>query len=1070
MRFRLNLPLALVIALAGGRGAAEPGAAPGAPQASAAAPPPAAASVAGLRWRTIGPATTGGRTIDIAVVEKNPDVVYAATASGGVWKTTNRGHSWTPVFEHERTVSVGAIALAGSDPNIVWVGTGEANSVRSSSWGDGVYRSDDGGKTWKHLGLEGSRHIGRIVVHPTDPRIVYVAALGSLFGPNPERGLYKSTDGGTTWTKVLSASDYTGAVDVAMDPRDPNVLYAALFQRERRNWSFIGGGPESGLFRSGDAGATWQKLSNGLPKGDMGRIGIAICRSQPDRVYAAIVAPDGGLFRSDDRGATWVRRNASVSTHWYYGQVVCDPNDPDRIYIPQTRMYRSEDGGATFATDIPGRGVHGDHHIVWVDPANSDHLILGNDGGVYMSNDRGASWEFVSQLPVAQYYAIGVDMQEPFYYVYGGLQDNSSWAGPSGTRNTDGIVNADWFVTAGGDGFYSLADPTDAGTIYAESQYGRLLRMDARTGEKRPIAPEPPRGTTYRWNWSSPLLISPHDHQTLYFAANVVFKSSDRGESWRTISPDLTRQLDYHTLPLMGHIRETGIALHESTADYSNISTIAESPRRAGLLAVGTDDGLVQVSRDDGATWSKTEAFPGVPRQTAVSRVLLSHFAEGTLYAAFDGHRDNDFRPFVCRSVDYGKTWQSMTSDLPAFGSTYALAEALHNPNLLFAGTEFGIFATFDGGAHWISLKNNLPTVAVHDIVVHPRENDLVIGTHGRGIWILDDVSPLEELPGVSADLPHVFPVRAAMMFHRFNRGRGSHGNREYAAPNPPDGLIVTYLAGTAGTNGSSDGRSGTSDVEIVVRDEMGSMVRRLSGPAGPGLQRVVWDLRHEPPPSLRTVQGEERGQAPRGPFVLPGQYTVEVRHGDAPPSSARALVKPDPLISWSEADRKRWHSTLLGLVEMQTILRAAIVTNERIGTETAAAGEALRTRSGDTGNGAGDLRRVADAVAGIRRDIMGAGARSIAEQVHEVPLVERLPQLYAAVEASTALPTADQRRMIAEAHAELKTIITRLNGLLSEQLPALEKTLGALGVRWTPGRPLPMPSDDWIERTPSSK
>jgi photosystem II stability/assembly factor-like uncharacterized protein len=1024
-----------------------------------------AAMLRQLQWRTIGPATTGGRTIDIAVVDGSPDIVYAATASGGVWKTTNRGASWTPVFERERTVSVGAIALAPSNPNIVWVGTGEANSVRSSSWGDGVYRSDDGGKTWQHMGLEGSRHVGRIVVHPKDPRIVYVAALGSLFGPNADRGLYKTLDGGATWTKVLSASEHTGAVDVAMDPRDPQLLYAALFQRERRNWSFIGGGPESGLYKSTDGGGTWQKLTNGLPHGDMGRIGLAICRSRPDRVYAAVVAPDGGIFRSEDRGASWERRNATVSTHWYYGQIVCDPTDPDRIYVPQTRMYRSEDGGRTFLTDVPGRGVHGDHHVIWIDPANSDHLLLGNDGGLYLSNDRGRTWEFVSQLPIAQYYAIAVDMQEPFYYVYGGLQDNASWAGPSGTRNADGIVNGDWFVTSGGDGFYSAADPTDATILYSESQYGRLLRMDARSGERRTIAPEPPTGGSYRWNWSAPLLISPHDHKTLYFAANVVFKSTDRGDSWRVVSPDLTRQLDYHKLPLMGKVWEKGIALHESTADYSNISTLVESPRRAGLLAVGTDDGLVQVTRDDGGTWSRVDTFPGVPSQTAVSRVISSRFVDGVLYATFDGHRDNDFRPFVCKSADYGRTWKSITANLPEFGSTYSMAEALHNPDLLFVGTEFGVFVTFNGGADWVPLKNNLPTVAVHDMVVHPREDDLIIGTHGRGIWILDDIAPLEELSAAASDQVHLFSMRGATAFHRFNRGRSSHGQREYAASNPPDGLILTYLVGSSAERPTSPVRSArelASAVDITIRGPEGTVVRQLAGPATPGIQRVVWDLRYEPPPALRSGGDEGFSPAGRGPFALPGEYIVEVRApGAEAPLMGKAVVKPDPLVPLSDGDRRVWHDTLLGLAEMQTILRGAVATAQQIADDAAAASAALRAKA--VGNGSAQVQAVADEIAQILRDIRGKATRSIAEQADEVALIDRIPQLYSAIEGSTGLPTADQRRLIAESHAQLKAVVARLNRVSGELLPALNKTLDAQGVRWTPGRILPAPSDKWL-------
>jgi photosystem II stability/assembly factor-like uncharacterized protein len=1014
-----------------------------------------------LKWRAVGPAVTGGRVVDIAVVPGHTDTVYAATASGGVWKTTNHGVTWEPVFERESSVSVGAIALAPSNPAIVWVGTGEANSVRSSSWGDGVYRSDDAGKTWKHLGLEGSRHVGRILVHPTDSRIVYVAAMGSLFGGSPDRGLYKTVDGGASWTKVLAGSDHTGVVDVAMDPRDPAVLFAAKFERERRNWSFIGGGPEGGIYKSIDAGGHWEKLTNGLPGGDVGRIGLAICRAQPDRIYAAVVGPEGGVFRSDDRGASWERRNTSLSTHWYYGQIVCDPNNSDRIYIPQTRVYKSQDGGRTFTTDVPGRSVHGDNHVLWIDPEDSDHLILGNDGGLYFSFDRGQSWRFTSQLPIGQFYAIAVDMSEPFYNVYGGLQDNSSWGGPSGTRSSDGIANADWFPTSGGDGFYSQADPVDSTTVYAESQYGRLLRFDTRTGERRTIAPEPPDGVNYRWNWSAPLQISHHDHKTLYFAADVVFKSVDRGDTWKPISPDLSQHIDYRTLPLMGKVWEKGVDLHASTADYGNISTLSESPRRAGLLAAGTDDGVIEVTHDDGATWTRAGACPGVPERTALSRVIFSRFADNTLYATFDAHRDNDFRPFVCRSSDAGKTWTSITSNLPAFGSTYVIAEQLRNSSLLFVGTEFGVFATFNGGQDWMPLKNNLPTVAVHDIIVHPRENDLVLGTHGRGIWILDDIGALEELtPAVVTAPAHLFNIRPAMEFHRFNRGRGAQAQNEFVAPNPPDGAIVTYsMAGSDAGQASAPRAAPRALIDIT--DGQGALVRHLTGPAEPGIQRVIWDLRHEAPTGPARADDEGFRAPARGPFVLPGEYRVEIRIGNAAPQTRTVQVKADPLIPLTDPDRKIWHDTLMGLVEMQNIVTEALSTAQQIARDVAASRDSARAPAAAAT--IQQARSLGEEIGKILTDIRGEGSRGVAEQPQSVSLNDRVRQLYSEIEASTGVPTADQRRLTREAHDQLTAVVGRLNHVITDSLPSLNKALDGAGARWTPGRPLPVPSGGWL-------
>ena len=625
-----------------------------------------------LAWRELGPTITSGRITAFAVDPRDTRVIFAASASGGAWKTENAGTTWRPVFENEGSVSLGAIALAPSNPDIVWVGTGEQNSVRSSSYGDGVYRSDDGGTTWRNMGLEGSRHVGRILVHPQDPDVVFVAAMGSLWGPNPERGLFRTTDGGANWTQVLEISDQTGVVEVRMDPRNPDVLFAATFQRERRQWSMLGGGPEGGLFRSEDGGESWSRVGGGFPRGPVGRGGITFCPGAPDIMYASAVGPDGGIFRSEDNGTTWERRNAEIQSHWYYGELICDPEDPDRLYVPMTPMYVSEDGGRTFRNLIR-TAVHVDHHTLWVNPSDPEHLMVGNDGGIYISRDRGESWLWQSNLPVMQLYTVSVDMQEPFYHVYGGTQDNGSWGGPVGTRFSSGVSNEDWTYTAGGDGFHSQVDPTDPDIIYAESQYGVLYRMDRETGERRRIQPWQPQdaeGPAYRWNWSAPLLISPHDPGTLYFAANVVFRSRDRGDSWEVISPDLTRQISRDSLPLQGRIQPPdAIDLHASTALYGNITTLAASSVRPGLVAVGTDDGLVQVTRDDGQNWLRTSNFPGVPEMTKVAMVAWSSASEGTLFTVFDGHKDNTFQPFVVRSDDYGATWRDVTGDLPAFGS-----------------------------------------------------------------------------------------------------------------------------------------------------------------------------------------------------------------------------------------------------------------------------------------------------------------------------------------------------------------------------------------------------------------
>jgi photosystem II stability/assembly factor-like uncharacterized protein len=854
---------------------------------------------------------------------------------------------------------------------------------------------------------------------------------------------------------VLKISKYTGVVDVAMDPRDPDVLYAASFQRERRYYSFLGGGPESAVFKSVDAGRTWKKLTTGLPSGDMGRIGLSVCRSQPDRIYAAIVGPEGGIFRSEDRGASWERRTNEISTHWYYGQILCDPSEEDRLFVPMTRHYVSEDGGKTFRDDFARAGVHADHHAVWVNPRNSSHIILGTDGGIYISRDAGATWDFQDHLSIAQFYTVAVDMQEPWYYVYGGTQDNSSYGGPSGTRASDGIVNADWYMTVGGDGFYAQIDPTDPTIVYSESQYGNLVRFNTRTGERRAIQPQPPEGQKYRWNWSAPILISPHDPAVLYFGANLLFRSANRGDEWQAISPDLTRQIDEWKLPLQGKVQPPdAIDLHASTADYGNITSISESPLRAGVIGVGTDDGLIQVTRDGGKTWTRHDRFPGVPEQTRVSRVVLSRFGESTIYATFDGHQDNNFRPHVLRSTDYGQTWAAIATGLPEDGPVHVIVEHHRNRQLLFVGTEFGLFFTVDGGARWVPLRNNLPTVAVHDIVIHPRDNDLVLGTHGRGFWVLDDLAPLE---GLSAETMSgsatLFPIRRAWQLHRFVRGRNATGQQRFTGPNPPDGAIVSYYA-------RKDER-----VELDVLDAQGAVVRQLiDGRPAPrtGVFRVTWDLRHASPAPARAADDDEGFfGGPRGPFVLPGKYNVRLRTSGGEQRQT-VEVLPDPLVTLSTEHRQVWHQTLLGLADMYRVSRAALSALDRLRTDLATAKAAVAA-SGSAGEALRKQEAAASTeVAALTRILRGEPSRGIALTPGPPALAQQIQQLLSSVEGSTALPTADQQRLTKQSHQRLGEVVTRLNELTAKTVPALFQGMDAQGVGWTAGRPLtlaPLPA-----------
>jgi photosystem II stability/assembly factor-like uncharacterized protein len=822
-----------------------------------------------LPARAIGPANMGGRITDVAVVESKPAIMYLATASGGLWKTVNNGTTWKPVFDQEATVSLGAVAVARCNPDIVWVGTGEANARNSVSWGDGVYKSTDGGKSWTHMGLKDSRHTGRIVIHPTNPDIVFVAALGHLWGPNKERGLYRTIDGGKTWEAVKTIDADTGFIDVVMDPSDPDTLYATAYQVRRD--AFSGGnpavqfGPGSGLYKTEDGGDTWQRLTAGLPERPLGRCGLAVYRKNPRIVYAVVQTDKtsastagqgpkkgekvetGGIFRSEDKGLTWTKLNDLCPRPFYYGQIRIDPNDDRRIYVLGIALHVSKDGGRTFPGGSGAPGVHPDHHAMWIDPHDSDHLVLGNDGGLYFSYDRGATWEHVANLPIGQFYAAGVDMRKP-YRVYGGLQDNGSWGGPSATENAEGITNADWYRVMGADGFYCQIDPTDADTVYAEGQYGMLRRINIRTGDSVDIRPRPSTGApAYRFNWDSPILLSPSNPRTLYYGGNHLFRSVNRGSEWETISPDLT-----HGKP--GPSENTG----------HTITTIAESPLRPGLLYVGADDGRVHVSRNGGAGWTDLSAkIPGVPPERWITRVECSHFAAGTAYLSIDRHRHDDLAPYVFKTTDFGATWQPLANNLPPGGPVHVIREDPRNPSLLYVGTEFGLFFSPDGGARWYRIRGGLPTVAVNDLVVHPRDRDLVIATHGRSLYVMD-VAPLQALtPKVLEAEAHLFDVKPATLFLY----RGSHGwsgARSFAGANPPYGAVIYYYLKTAVNK----------PVRVSIADALGNPVAYLEGAKEAGLHRVVWNLR-------LLVPVGPMGLLRPGPSVPPGDYAARLKVGD---------------------------------------------------------------------------------------------------------------------------------------------------------------------------------------------
>jgi photosystem II stability/assembly factor-like uncharacterized protein len=817
-----------------------------------------------LAPRPLGPANMSGRITAIAVVESRPSTLYVAAASGGVWKTVNNGAAWTPIFDDQPVASIGDVAVAPSNPEVVWAGTGEANARNSVSRGDGVYKSIDGGKTWKNMGLRDSYHIARVVIHPKNPDIVFVAALGHVFGPNKTRGLYRTDDGGKSWRQVLFINEDVGFIDLAMDPGDPDTLYAAAYHVRRDG--FAGGNPASqfsadaGLFKTADGGKTWNRMTKGLPNRPYGRCGLSVYRKDPRIVYA-VVATDktnlrnmpgqpsktddqpesGGTFRSNDRGETWTKVNDLCPRPFYFGQVRVDPNDDQRIYVAGVPLFASADAGKTFRNDAAA-GIHGDHHALWIDPADSDHLILGTDGGLYFSYDRAAHWEHLQNLPIDQFYAVGLDMRKP-YRVYGGLQDNGSWGGPSRTRNADGVTVADWFRIFGADGFYCQPDPNDVDTVYCEGQYGMLRRVNVRLGGEVDITPQPPDKQTpaYRFNWNSPILLSPHNSQTIYYGGNFVFKSVNRGDRWETISPDVTRGKP-------GPSDDRG----------HTITTLAESPLKAGLLWTGTDDGRVLITRNGGLEWRDVSVrIPGSPTERSISRVECSPFAEGTALVAVDRHRYDDPAPYLYKTEDFGATWMALSDALPDRGHIHVVRTDARNRDLLFVGTEFGLFISIDAGASWTQVHKGLPPVAVHDLAVHPRDRELVIATHGRGLYVLD-AAPLEQLSVRALAEPlHLFDVKAATKF-QYRNGRGLDPNTNYVAPNPPYGTTVYYYL--------KDKVAGP--VQIQIANAQGGVVAELTGGGEPGLHSVQWEL--QPTPMGRSES-----------MVPTGEYAVRVKIGD---------------------------------------------------------------------------------------------------------------------------------------------------------------------------------------------
>jgi photosystem II stability/assembly factor-like uncharacterized protein len=1073
------------------RGGAQPAASGG----GNASDPWTPAAFSEFRLRAVGPALMSGRINHVAVHPDDEQTWYIGVASGGVWKTTNAGITFTPVFQNEGSYSIGAVRLDPKQPNTIWVGTGEANNQRSVGYGDGIYRSDDAGRTWRNLGLKTSEHIGRIVLDPRDGNVVFAAAYGPLWSAGGDRGLYKSTDGGATWNRVLEISEHTGVSDVAIDPGRPDVMLAVAHQRRRHTWTLIHGGPESGLHKSTDGGQTWRRIRTGLPSGDVGRIVIGFSPARAGLVYAKVeTAENTAIYVSNDSGESWERRGNVQAQPMYYENIHPDPKDADRLYVPSVQTQVSDDGGRTFR-NLGERNKHVDNHVVWIDPANTAHLLEGSDGGLYESWDGGQLWRHFANLSVTQFYNVEVDNAAPIYNIYGGTQDNSTLGGPSRSKSPDGATNNDWFVVTGGDGFVARVDPQDPNIVYAESQYGGIVRLDRRTNERVNIRPVEGRGEApLRFNWESPFVISPHSPSRIYFGANRLFRSDDRGNTWRAVSPDLTRQTDRNMLPVMGRLwPPEAVAQHQSTATWGNISAVAESRRREGLLYVGTDDGLVQVSLDGGGSWRRVERIQGLPDYGSygvyVQRIFAGKSDENTVYALFDNSKNGDFKPYVFKSTSRGASWTPIAGDLPANGPALAFAEDPVNPNLLFVGTEFGLYFTVDGGAKWIRLRTNLPTIAVRDLAIQEREADLVLATFGRGFYVLDDYSPLRQVSAAGFQRDgQIFPTKPAVVeVPETGRARGSQGEQLWMGENRPFGATISYWIREAPKTlkerrqdefkaaedkketpryPSQSELTAEADEEppqtfLTVATAQGTIVRRLVVPGGRGLHRFTWDLRGTGP-ALPPAGGQGGGgggfggQQALGGFVAPGTYTLALSRrvggqtstlGDPQP----LVVNADPSLTLTPAMITSAREYQERVFRLQRSFSGALEQANHIRTRT----QAMRRAIADSPAAVrllDEAVRLDRRIVGVLRTLRGDETLRGLESGTPSSVQARVNSATAGARGLTGAPTATQQQNYTVAQDEVTAAVSALKGIETE-VRKFEQELEAAGVPYTPGR-----------------
>lgn len=1036
-------------------------------------------SLSGLKFRSVGPALTSGRVADIAVNPNDHSEYYVAAASGGVWKTSNHGTTFQPIFDGQGSYSIGCVTIDPSNSNIVWVGTGENNNQRSVAYGDGVYKSEDAGKSWKKMGFEKSEHIGMIAIHPNNSDLIYVAAYGPLWSSGGDRGIYRSNDRGETWDKILEVSENTGFNEIHFDPRNPDVIYVTAHQRRRHVWTYLSGGPESAIYKSEDGGENWKELKTGIPSGDKGRIALAIPPSNPDIVYAMIEGH--GFYRSEDRGASFSKMSGENTSGNYYVEIVPHPHDANTIYSMDTYMGVTYDGGKNFKR-LPEKNKHVDNHCLWINPEDPNQMIAGCDGGIYETYDNAGTWHFKPNLPITQFYKVAVDMDTPFYNIYGGTQDNFSLGGPSRTINNRGIVNSDWYVTNTGDGFESAIDPVDPDIVYAQAQYGYLVRFNRETGESVGIRPSPEKGgAAYRYNWDAPLLISPHNHKRIYFAANKVFRSDNMGNTWQVISDDLSQQIDRHTLPVMDKIWGVdAIAYDRSTSNYGNIVALDESPLKEDLLYVGTDDGLIQMSPDAGQNWVKYDNFPGIPKNTYVNALITSQFDTNTVFAVFNNHKNGDFKPYVLKSTDRGLSWRNISGDLPDRGSVYSLAQDHEMEDLLFVGTEFGVYFSIDGGLHWKKLGAGLPTIAVRDLAIQKRENDLVLGTFGRGFYVLDDYSPLRQLTDEALEKKaHVFDVKDGLLFLEAQplgySKVGFMGASYFQCDNPPTGATFTYYIKESVetlkskrkkaekeknknneniTYPSAD-RLRAEDREekpyliFAISDSNGQELKRFTKEASAGISRVSWDGRYGTISRVNT-SGQPLTSSGSSYLALPGDYSLSIY--ESVDGQVSQLVKSVPFhLNWlneNTIDQSEREVLETFWTQLRSARRKIIAVNNYKNQLK----EKIKKLKASTRNTAGADLGLLDSLRSMEYviydiEILLNGDNSLSKRNFDTPpsLMSRMSSAVWNSFYTTMEPTSEQRKNLEIVRDETKLLVKDLTNL-NEKAERIRATLRKAG------------------------